>query len=194
MKYVSLFSGIEQDGASFTLNCTDRHGVLAFAQNARDEVRIVGDGTLSGALAANMWTSRTWRTRTIITCGIALIAGGRSRMISNDQRREVAKRLRGLEVCDYDGELYDVGEVEIELGLVSDDGAWYEADGVRKLADLIDRPTCRNIGDDYMFKCSECGAEFEPVTVNGNEYGEVFYTQLKPLYCAACGAEVVEDD
>lgn len=46
-------SGIEQDGASFTLNCTDRHGVLAFAQNTRDEVRIVGDGTLSGAIAAN---------------------------------------------------------------------------------------------------------------------------------------------
>lgn len=41
-------------------------------------------------------------------------------MISDDQRREVAKRLRGLEVCDYDGELYDVGEVETELGPASD--------------------------------------------------------------------------
>ena len=38
-------SGIEQDGASYTLNCTDRHGVLAFAQNTRDEVRIQGDRT-----------------------------------------------------------------------------------------------------------------------------------------------------
>lgn len=37
-------SGIETDGACFTLNCTDRHGVLAFAQNSRDEVRIQGDG------------------------------------------------------------------------------------------------------------------------------------------------------
>lgn len=45
-------SGIEDDGASFTLNCTDRHGVLAFAQNTRDEVRIQGDGTISGALSA----------------------------------------------------------------------------------------------------------------------------------------------
>ena len=52
-------SGIEQDGASFTLNCTDRHGVLAFAQNTRDEVRIVGDGTLSGALAANPGMKQT---------------------------------------------------------------------------------------------------------------------------------------
>lgn len=30
-------SGIEHDGASFTLNCTDRHGVLALAQYG-DEV------------------------------------------------------------------------------------------------------------------------------------------------------------
>lgn len=45
-------SGVETDGASFTLNCTDRHGVLAFAQNSRDEVRIQGDGTISGALSA----------------------------------------------------------------------------------------------------------------------------------------------
>ena len=52
-------SGIEQDGASFTLNCTDRHGVLAFAQNTRDEVRIVGDGTISGALAANPGMKQT---------------------------------------------------------------------------------------------------------------------------------------
>lgn len=52
-------SGIEQDGASFTLNCTDRNGVLAFAQNTRDEVRIVGDGTLSGALAANPGMKQT---------------------------------------------------------------------------------------------------------------------------------------
>ena len=96
-------SGIEQDGASFTLNCTDRHAVLssqcipinemiatrgnklgrgtgfgvgddkdqsftitcnhphavAFAQNTRDEVRIVGDGTLSGALAASQGMKQT---------------------------------------------------------------------------------------------------------------------------------------
>ena len=52
-------SGIETDGACFTLNCTDRHGVLAFAQNSRDEVRIQGDGTISGALAANPGMKQT---------------------------------------------------------------------------------------------------------------------------------------
>ena len=40
------------DDLSFTLNCTDRHAV-AFAQNTRDEVRIVGgDETVVGALGA----------------------------------------------------------------------------------------------------------------------------------------------
>lgn len=52
-------SGIEQDGASFTLNCTDRHGVLAFAQNTRDEVRIKGDGTISGSLSAQPGMKQT---------------------------------------------------------------------------------------------------------------------------------------
>lgn len=44
--------GYEDDDACFTLNCADRHAV-AFAQNSRDEVRYQGDGTLSGALAAD---------------------------------------------------------------------------------------------------------------------------------------------
>lgn len=53
--------------------------------------------------------------------------------------------------------------------------------------------TCHNVtGTDCMFKCSECGAEFELLTVNGNEYGEVFYEPFKPKYCSVCGAEVVE--
>lgn len=34
-------------------------GIVAFAQNSRDEVRYQGDGTLSGALAANPGVKRT---------------------------------------------------------------------------------------------------------------------------------------
>lgn len=59
-------------------------------------------------------------------------------MISDAERREVARRLRELEVCCLDGEFIDCGEVEDALGLVSDDGAWYEAGGVQRLADLIE--------------------------------------------------------
>ena len=59
-------------------------------------------------------------------------------MPTDEERREVAPKLRGLEVCKFDGEFIDCGEVEDALGLVSDDGAWYEAEGVIRLADLID--------------------------------------------------------
>ena len=61
-------------------------------------------------------------------------------MATDDERREVARRLRELEVCEFDGEFIDRGEVENVLGLVSDDGAWYEAEGVTRLADLIEPP------------------------------------------------------
>lgn len=59
-------------------------------------------------------------------------------MATDDERREAARRLRELEVCEFDGEFIDCGEVENALGLVSDDGAWYEAEGVTRLADLIE--------------------------------------------------------
>ena len=117
--------------------------------------------------------------------------------ITNEERREVAKELRKLADSPYssddvrsDVRIEDVCyELGLERGFHDD---CVDPESVKHLADLIDRHTCRNVGDDYMFKCSECGAEFEPVTVNGNEYGDVFYTPLKPLYCSACGAEVVE--
>lgn len=60
--------------------------------------------------------------------------------MTDDERREVARRLRELEVCEFDGEFIDCGEVENALGLVSDDGAWYEAERVTRLADLIEPP------------------------------------------------------
>lgn len=60
-------------------------------------------------------------------------------MISDDERRDVARRLREMEPFQFDdGEFIDCGEVEDALGLVSDDGAWYEAEDVMRLADLIE--------------------------------------------------------
>lgn len=60
------------------------------------------------------------------------------KMPANDERMRIADGLRGLTADDLDdGEFYDRGEVEHVLGLVTDDGYWYEAAGVRRLADLI---------------------------------------------------------
>ena len=124
---------------------------------------------------------------------------------TSEERCNVAELMRG-EAADFRklSEEHD-GAWTVDLGdvpAIFQDVTHYagldvvvRADAIfNRLADLIDRPTCRNIGDDYMFKCSECGAEFEPVTVNGNEYGEVFYIPLKPLYCSACGAEVMDNE
>lgn len=60
-------------------------------------------------------------------------------MATDAERREVARRLRELESCSFDdGEYIDRGEVEGVLDLWCDDGAWYEEEGVMRLADLIE--------------------------------------------------------
>lgn len=133
-------------------------------------------------------------------------------MISDKERREVAERLRALPIDTYAAiNEWEKGGLFIDENL-SDEADYSQIHGAvlgcfpaehmhpidykelhERLADLIDRPTCHNAsGCDNVFKCSECGAEFEPIAVNGNECGDVFYTPLKPLYCSACGAEVVE--
>lgn len=107
-------------------------------------------------------------------------------MPTDDERREVAARLREL-VGDWfdDGEFYDRGEVEDVLGLATDDGAWYEAAGVRRLADLIEpeERTCRDDGTG-AFRCTRCGAFAKRDAV-------MDCTGQIPLrYCPNCGARV----
>ena len=116
-------------------------------------------------------------------------------MISDEERREVARKLR--DVTEEELRYVFLGEaLNFAVGgrCLDDEGDIGEKLILNRLADLIDRPTCHNAsGCDDVFRCSECGAEFEPIAVNGNEYGDVFYTPLKPLYCSACGAEVVDE-
>lgn len=81
-------------------------------------------------------------------------------MTMDEDRREMAARLRGLETAEFDedGELIDRCEVEDALGLMTDDGYWCDAEGVRRLADLIDRPKCEMTREGEGFRCSACGA------------------------------------
>ena len=83
--------------------------------------------------------------------------------ISGEERREIVKKLR------YTAN-DDLGGLSLQKNLAAitkaEDGGWRGV--MRRLADLIDRPTCRNVYDeDEMgacengFECSECGNRVE---------------------------------
>ena len=119
---------------------------------------------------------------------------------TDEERREVARKLRGIEAVQFDeGELVDCGEVETELGLASDDGAWCRLEDVLRLADLIEpepERTCRaevlrcredDGSQSACLVCSECGEKLRYREVAADD-GEPDY-ELLP-YCAGCGARV----
>lgn len=123
-------------------------------------------------------------------------------MPTDDERREVAKKLRGLEAGDFsDGRFYDCGEVETALGLV-DYGSWYEEADVRHLADLIEpepERTCRMDKSEFagfapeyegLYSCPKCGEE-TAVLACVNEGGDMEW--IKPRFCGSCGAKVVSE-
>lgn len=117
-------------------------------------------------------------------------------MISDEKRREVAARLRGISAMliatrserDIEETYYEVlrGICTTVADVVGDNG-----NVLRALADLIDRGTCRNVYDEYAmgscdngFECSVCGnrvEDYEHYAVKG-----VFN------YCSKCGRKVVE--
>ena len=94
--------------------------------------------------------------------------------IESGEAREIAKKLRHTAND-------DLGGLSLQKNLAAitkaEDGSWRGV--MRRLADLIDRPTCRKVipneMEGYVF-CSRCGAEI-------GEYGV-------PNYCHSCGAEV----
>lgn len=110
-------------------------------------------------------------------------------MTSDQERRELAAKLRGIESCEMDGEeLCDCAEVEGVLGLVSDDGAWYQADGVRKLAEFIDVPTSEGVVEnDGTGVCGHCGFRFDVSVETAGCFSEVVLAN----HCPKCGRLLV---
>lgn len=112
-------------------------------------------------------------------------------MTSNKQRREVAARLRNSRRRDRESQITFIARMVKGRDIVT------AADVCRLpklLADLIDRPTCRNVsGHRDEFECSECRCKVESLTEVRNERGEIFRVPFMPEYCPGCSAEVVED-
>ena len=117
-------------------------------------------------------------------------------MISDKERREAAARLRTqadkLEARNPDG-LYTAADLMFRLfDLVGATQARRLHDAFRFIADLIDRPTCRDISErdgefaSDVFTCSACG--------NGITTWDGSGGWLDVRYCPFCGAEVVHDD
>lgn len=122
-------------------------------------------------------------------------------MISDKERRRIANELR--EAASAKGKRSGSMELMLSklLGIAKQDRGVFGQpvdvaatwrDVYRSLANLIDRPTCRNIyaetegmgGCENGFKCSECG--------NMVEDCEGYRIIGEFNYCSKCGADVVE--
>lgn len=108
-------------------------------------------------------------------------------MISDEKRRRAVAELREASTGAYRHvDALDViaGSVGVEV-----DGKFgheVENETYAALADLIDRPTCKNIADPYdgsFFECSECGERWELTCGSPADNNLCF--------CPRCGAEVV---
>nr|DAG15081.1 MAG TPA: DNA-directed RNA polymerase [Caudoviricetes sp.] len=110
-------------------------------------------------------------------------------MVTDDERREVAAKLREPKES-----LLAYADEEL-IRLRREVGCAPRQNLYERIADLIDRPTCNDVGDDWEFHCSACGCELD---IREMEVGEP--TMWKdgaaqvPKYCPSCGAEVVSND
>lgn len=131
-------------------------------------------------------------------------------MISDEERREVARKLRELP-----GDVYEVAKEWHREGIdtnSTDQTDYYQthlavmgclpADNMHPcdyeefhnhLADLMDRPTCFDTEskDSTSFTCSACGFSESKLTVSPFTLS---FSWVKPSYryCPSCGAEVDE--
>lgn len=105
-------------------------------------------------------------------------------MASDEQRREVAEKMRGYDVSEFKESAIVPFLDCLGVGYLN----WREV--LDSLADLIDRPTCK------IILVRELRTAFgKPITgINGYilSYGHQAVGFAKPRYCPECGMEVGE--
>ena len=103
-------------------------------------------------------------------------------MIGNEQRREVAKELRKFLSVSWNERVWDHDGLQTVGRLV---GTSVGENIIERLANLIDRPTCKNLAtkpcDELL--CSECG---EHVDIAYMESADDYHAR----YCPNCGREI----
>lgn len=108
-------------------------------------------------------------------------------MVSSDERREVAARLRGpFDVCECVGHTYISGTLYGMQVCARDELAL--RNGMRHLADLID-PTC------HIVTVEDCDGDLTEVhDCCGDKHTRDAFTGRVLPYCPDCGARVVSGD
>ena len=107
-------------------------------------------------------------------------------MISDSERREIAARLRSLDVHDWNDFMDEVDSLETAIGCsIGQD--WQDQNWWHRLADLIDPPTCKNLATHLVDElvCSACGERVDIAYLDSDD-------DYRVRYCPGCGAKVVE--
>lgn len=116
-------------------------------------------------------------------------------MISDDERREVVKRLRNGGVAMDPEEAYTLLLWCVGIMPQLPATSTYD-DSMVRLADLIDRPTCHDVADfdRESFKCSRCG--YRVLSIDGApDAAKLVGTKGGVIdfgFCPNCGATVTE--
>lgn len=107
-------------------------------------------------------------------------------MIDEKHRHEIAEAMRR---CNQKAFGWPMG-LAAAIAQASDGGQ----DPLHELADLIDRPTCNDVGDGWTFHCSACGCELDIEDREGEPTMWLGESVMTPRHCPNCGAVVIEKE
>ena len=107
-------------------------------------------------------------------------------MVDKEERFEIAQELQRTSFDSLGSETLQRALARI---IEAQDTSWRGV--MRRIADLIDRPTCRiwYVPGSADRSCSACGVTFSTGTYQGGDHEEHEF-----MFCPNCGAEVVSAD